>query len=72
VSRGVAAAFLAGLFLGRLASQALPSGPLGLLDLAMTAGIALLVVLGWRGWARRTIEQRRAMQTKRRRPRGGG
>lgn len=50
--------FLAGLFVGRLASEQFAAGPLGAIDLFMYAGLALSVAWAWRSWARRAMIQR--------------
>lgn len=52
------ALFLAGLFIGRLASEQFAPGPLGAMDLIMYVGLAFSVAWAWRSWARRAMIQR--------------
>ena len=52
------AIFLAGLFIGRIASENFAPGSLGALDLFMYLGLALSIAWAWRSWARRAMIQR--------------
>ena len=52
------ALFLAGLFVGRIASENFAPGSLGALDLFMYLGLALSIAWAWRSWARRAMIQR--------------
>lgn len=57
--------FALGLLLGRLGSQ-FSDGSRGLFDLVIVALLAVSITMGWRRWARRTVERRRLEQRPRR------
>ncbi len=60
------AIFLAGLFVGRIASENFADGSLGALDLFMYIGLALSIAWAWRSWARRAMAQRHLAAERRR------
>jgi membrane protein implicated in regulation of membrane protease activity len=62
-------ALLIGLFLGRVATENVAPGALGLLDLIMYAALAACVAIAFRRWARRNVEERRRQQLRRRQSR---
>lgn len=62
------ALFLAGMFIGRLASENFAPGTLDALDLLMYIGLALSIAWAWRSWARQAMI-RRHLDTQRRQER---
>ncbi len=64
---GIAFALFFGLFLGRAFSNNLSSEALGAIDLGMFAGMAATMALGFRRWARRTIEERERVRRRQQR-----
>lgn len=59
---GIIFALFVGLFLGRVFSDNLSGSTLGMVDLVIFAGLAACVALGFRRWARRTVEERERLR----------